>query len=322
MIKIDTANPIPTPFRPNAATNPIVEYEYATRIFEAADGTEQRQSVRSRPLMRIRYSTLTMSVEHASKYFEIMERETPTAVAIPDFVHVGQGPVQPGSWNMRIPDTFCSWPPGLMVQVYSVESNTGAVMRILAFDPISKTITFTGPLPMTFRAGEICDIASVVSASIGEVSAVFHGPETLKFDVEASIYPQEVASFPVAQDPAFIFAHQGVTPPEAAISRPLNRIDHGSGPIFDFVGVNKGMGGVRTYTFSTRQVDQTSKEALIRFFKGCRGRAMSFVMPDGVVPGGYGSTGKRFRLASDILSVEHIDADKTECTIRVVEVRK
>lgn len=322
MIKVDTANPIATPFLPDGASNPTVEYEYATRIFVAADGTEQRQSVRSRPIMKIRYSTLSMSVEHAAKCFALLERETPTAIAIRDFMQVGTCRVTGGSASVEMVDTFCAWTPGLMVQVYDNRMHEGIVTRVLSFDPISGLITLQDPIPAAIAASGFCDIASVVSGTTEDVEATFLGPGLLRFDIETSIYPQEVASFPVAQDPTFALAHQGTTPPEATISRPRHRMDFGSGPIFDFVGEDRGMSGVRTYTFATAQLDQTSKEDLVRFFRSCRGRAIAFTMPDGVVPGGHGAAGRKFRFASDILTVEHVDANKTACTFRVVEVRK
>lgn len=322
MIKVDTTNPIATPFLPDGASNPTVEYEYATRIFVAADGTEQRQSVRSRPLMKIRYSTLAMSVEHAAKHFSILERETPTAIAIIDFMQVGVCRVFAGLPTVQMVNTFCAWTPGLMVQVYDNLTNEGIVTRVLSFDPISGIITLQDPVPASLTETGFCGISSVVSGTTEDIEVTFMGPSLLRFDIETSIYPQEISSFPVAQDPAFIFAHRGTTPPEATISRPRHRMDFGSGPIFDFVGADKGMSGVRTYTFATAQLNQTDKESLVRFFRSCRGRAIAFTMPEGVVPGEYGAAGRKFRFASDILTVEHTNANETSCTFRVVEVRK
>lgn len=321
MQKIDTSLPVPTPFRPNSGTNPTVEYEFKTEIFEGEDGTEQRWARRARPRVTIRFESVATTSAHVNACFDFMDQIGSSAMAIPDFRLTGSALAAPASSLIALEGNFCAWPVGTSVLIDRRYGLGGHVARVTSFDPVTGQISITPALPASgFVAGEPLQIWSCVSASPKDVAMTLLGPDALKVEVEAAIYPQETVVIGTVANMVFPAKHRDAAPITATVSKSVRTLDHGKGPVFEFLGEDAKMTGRRTYDLATLQFTQSEKEQMIRFFVACRGRCRSFTVPAGVIPGDHGASATRHRFASDILTVEHIDADKSKVTAKIVEV--
>ena len=96
-------------------------------------------------------------------------------------------------------------------------------------------------------------------------------------------------------------------------SRNVLGLDFGVGRRAEILGYASATSGFRTFQVEARQMSQQSKEAVVSFFGGCRGRLRSFAAPD-LVPDA------KFRLGSDILSIAHRSGDVSSATLNVVQV--
>ncbi|KJZ31244.1 hypothetical protein TW83_09995 [Paracoccus sp. S4493] len=319
MRQIPTGSPVAIPLIANTSDNPKVEYEFKTDIFQSANGTEHRCSRRSRPRMIVKFSGQTATQQHAQRFLDFVDGASSTAVAVPDFMRMGQGVAARGSKVFRMRKSLCAWPPGTLVRIYGMHSHESVVARVLSFDPILSSIQIDTEISEGFLDGEICKIESCVSGAIDGIEMTVKTRAALKFDIEARIYPQEMAS-QTATVGVFPLKHGAFEPMTVSAFFPSNRLDYGTGPVLDFEGEDKAQSGRRTYSLTTSQMSQEAKEGLVSFFLSCRGRARDFTVPASLIPGDFGASLVRHRFASDILSVEHLTADKCAASIKIVEV--
>ena len=321
MIKIDTRLPVASPLRPNAAKNPVTEYEFRTDVFTSENGREQRVARRARPRVTVKYECLAYQPGHAQACIDFFRTLGGSAIALPDFRLLGAAVAVPGSGVVVMHENECVWPIGTTILIQSMTSLAGHVAVVAGYDPVGGSIQIDPPIPASFPANQSVSVGSCISASLSDISVQMRGPSVLTVAVEATIFPQEAQLLGVTTgNLVFPLRHGDAAPMSFDASKKTRVLDYERGAVFEFKGEDFRVTGTRTYDLTALQLSQSDKDAAVGFFSTCKGRCKAFSVPEGVIPGNFGSSTTRHRFASDILSVEHIDAHKSRISTKIVEI--
>lgn len=309
---IDLNNPVATPFRVNWGTDPVTEYHYKTDVFTAADGSEQRRPMNRYPEVRVRYETCAMTAAHADRIDGMLPMLMTSAVAVRDFRMNGAGRVSADGSSFIIRTWSASWAVGVRVVIEDDDGLQEHTALVTGADPASRTVSLSAPCPEAMR-GKAAKIGSAVVASLDdEMGSVRHTADVEVWDVSATSFRglDPIGGAPLT---AFPFSHGSEDGVRITARRSVHGLDYGVGRRSEVLGYASMTSGFRTYQVETYQLSQTSKEALVSFYCGCRGRHKSFTAPKM-------DPSARFRFASDILVVTHRSGDVSSATLNVIQV--
>lgn len=309
---IDPHNPIATPFRAQWAVEPRTDFEFRTGIITSADGTEQRSPKNRYPSVKIRFSCLARDARHAARITDMMPQMMTSALSIRDFRMGGEGVVSANGASVQMCRWGASWAVGVRVLLEDADGVHEHTAVITGADPVSRTLTLGAPAPAALRGTHVGVASAVVCSLDGELASEWKHSGAVSWDVAATSFRgiDPIGGAPLS---AFPFTHGSPDAMRITASRNVLGLDFGVGRRAEVLGYASATSGFRTFQVEARQMSQQSKEAVVSFFGGCRGRLRSFAAPD-LVPDA------KFRLGSDILSIAHRSGDVSSATLNLVQV--
>lgn len=309
---IDPTVPVATPFRANWDAPPRTDFEFKTGIITAADGREQRHPLLRYPRVKVTFSCLGRSAAHAARIRAALPSLMNSAVAIRDFRLNGAGVVSADGMSVVMTEWGASWAATVRVVLEDAAGMAEHAAVIVSADPASRTITLDAPAPELMRGGW-CGVGSAVSASLeGEIESDFWHAGAQAFDVTATSFGglDLIGGAPLADFP---LRHGARDAMRITSKRSVSLVDFGIGRRSEAINYASWTSGFRTFRVEALQMDQASKEGLVSFFCGVRGRLRAFYA-EGLIPGA------RFRFGSDVLTVEHLSGSVSRTTVPVAQV--
>lgn len=309
---IDVSSPIATPFRAQWSVEPRTDFEFRTGIITSADGTEQRTPKNRYPSAKIRFTCMARDRAHAQRITDMMPLMTTSALAIRDFRMGGEGVVSTNGASVQLFRWSASWAVGVRVILEDEWGLHEHTAIITGADPVSRTLSLGAPAPSGLRGSHVGVASALVCSLDGDLASEFKHSGAVSWDVAATSFRgiDPIGGAPLS---AFPFTHGSPDAMRITASRNVLGLDFGVGRRAEVLGYASATSGFRTFQVEARQMSQQSKEAVVSFFGGCRGRLRSFAAPD-LVPD------VKFRLGSDILSIAHRSGDVSSATLNLVQV--
>lgn len=309
---INPENPIATPFRTQAATDPRVEYRFSTGVITSANGREQRHPRTTYPRMSVRWECAAMSPQHVSR-IESMERQLSlTAIAVRDYRMNASGRVSIDGWSVTLDRWTASWAADVRIVIEDQAGMIEHTTRIASADAASRRIVLTERAPFGMRNTWVGVGSAIVASLDGEqtVTRWHNGVASWGLSAKSFYGLDRIGG---AHTDVFPLRHGSRDAIRITTGRNVWSTEFGLGRREESYGYGSLASGLRTYQVEAFQMSQDAKEELISFFCGCRGQLRSFSAPNLI-------QGARFRFGSDVLNVVHTSGETSNAGLSVVQV--
>lgn len=309
---IDVNNPVALPFRVNWGVSPVTDYQFKTGVITAADGSEQRFPQNDYPEVTVKFQAAADTAVRISRINSLMQTVMNSAVAVRDFRLNGRGVASEDGNRVILTRWDASWAVGVRVVVEDKDGLAEHASWLSSVDPASRTVELASPVPSGMRGTRVLVGSAVVASIDGEMSSTKQHGALQTWDIEARSF-RGLDPIGGAAETDFPFSHGQDSGTGVTIARSVQGLDHQIGRRAEFLGYASGTSGFRSYKADTVHLDQSSKERLLSFFFGCRGRHRSFTATR-IDPAG------RFRFGADLISVTHVTDTVATAPVTLVRV--